>query len=399
MFDTLAHKSFLWFQDNCHPETGMVKDRSSNFEGGGTENRMSSIASTGYHLSLLPYAVQRGWIQADYAQKHTMRTLRFVKDHLEHHYGLLYHFIDWETGQRWNKSEFSLLDTAIFLNGCMVVSEALDGIAALADSLLDRVDWNQYLIHHPTSKKLLLSFGWSPDDGGKLLYPADVRSSELAMPYFIAAGSRTYPIDPQVWYNTAVVIGDICGYQILNPSHALFTSYYGMGWVDLRGMVDLQRIDLYDNARQAALANRTFCYSIAASHSTTYGDSEGGWWGISAGDSPAGYVARGPIEGDPDGTVWPMAALASLIWIPDVLEKDLSRWVKSDVWSRVFGKYGLSPFSLDRQWVAEDVIGIDLGSYAISWANYRQRAIWEFWMRHPIAKNAIKRLEYLRHIR
>jgi hypothetical protein len=396
LFDDLAGKAFRWLEDHRHPESGMVKDRAGNFEGRGSGSRMSSIASTGYHLSLLPYAVSRGWVDAAHAREEARQSLRFATNRLGHHHGLLYHFIDWETGRRWEWSEFALLDTAIFLNGCMVAAEAFDGVEDLADPLLDRVDWAQYLLTHPRTGKPLLSFGWSPDGGGRLLSPADVRSSELAMAYFLATGSRAHPIDPEVWYNTAVVTGDVCGYRILNPAHALFTSYYGLGWADLRGLVDREEIDLDANAREAALANRAYCHSVAARRFATYRASEGGWWGLSAGDGPAGYVARGPGEGDPHGTVWPTAALAAVPWAADVLAADLLRWRASPAWGQAAGKYGLSPFSLDRQWLAGDVIGIDLGSYAVNWANHSQGAVWELWMRHPVAQNSVQRLGYSR---
>ena len=305
-------------------------------------------------------------------------------------------FIDWKTGQRWENSEYSLLDTAIFLNGCMVVAEAFPETASLAGALLDRVEWTRFLMAHPINKRTMLSFGWNPDGGGKLLYPADVRSSELAMPYFLAAGSRTHPIPAAIWYNTEVVWGTVAGLQLLNPAHALFTSYYGLGWMSLQGWIDQQGIDLDANVRQATLANRAYCRTVAADMFQTCSEEAGGWWGLSAGDSPAGYVARGPVEGDPNGTVWPMAALAAIAWLPEVLADDLTSWRKSAAWARASGKYGLSPFSTAKAWVGEDLIGIDVGSYAVNWANYQQDAgaVSPYWMRHPIAQNALQRLSY-----
>lgn len=391
---TLARQSFDLLHDGCHPVTGMVLDRVRNFEARDMHNRMSSIASTGYYLSLLPYAEQQGWLKANQAAPIAARILRFAAEHLDHHYGLFYHFIDWETGQRWAQSEFSLLDTAILLNGAIVAAVAFPELAVEVDSLLDRVEWPRFLRTHPATGKELLSFGWSPDDGGRLLYPADVRSSELAMPYFLAAGSRTHPIAPTVWYNTAAVWGEVCGHHILNPGHALFTSYYGLGWMDLRDLRDQEGIDFHQNARKAALANRAYCRTTAAARFATYRPAHGGWWGLSAGDSPAGYVARGPVEGDPDGTVWPMTALAAICWVPEVLIEDLTHWQKSAEWTRIRGQYGLAPFSLDNHWVGDDLIGIDVGSYAINWANYTKQAIWKLWMRHSVSQLAIERLGY-----
>lgn len=392
--DDLAHRSFRWLATNCHPSSGMVLDRAANLTWAERPSRMSSIASTGYYLSLLPYAVDRGWITDGHARSVAEQAMRFVLEQVPQHRGLLHHFVDWETGQRWSHSEFSLLDTAIFLNGCIVASEAFDELTHLANIMLDRVEWPYYLTPHPVTGQPLLSFGWTPDAGGKLLSPADVRSSELAMPYFLAVGSRTHPIDPQIWYNTAVVWGEVCGHRLLNPTHALFTSYYGLGWMDLRGLEDRDGIDLNSNARAAALANREYCRSVGSRSFATYQTQTGGWWGLSAGDSPGGYVARGPVGGDPDGTVWPMTALAAVPWIPDIVYEDLPLWQSSDAWPDVCGTYGISPFSLDRRWIWPELIGIDVGSYALSWSNHRDGAVWALWMRHPTALRALERLQY-----
>jgi hypothetical protein len=292
--------------------------------------------------------------------------------------------------------EFSLLDTAIFLNGCMVVAEGFPSTSQLANRLNDRVDWTRFLVLKPGTKKKLLSLGWRPAHGRSLLGPADVRSSEFAMPYFLAIGARAYPIHPSTWYNTAVVSGEVCGYQLLNPDHPLFTSYYGLGWADLRGVIDGDGVDLDANAREAALANREYCRRVAALRFRTYRAGEGGWWGLSAGDSPAGYVAKGPHAGDPYGTVWPTAALAAVPWVADELLQDLSNWTASAAWRYTCGDYGLAPFSLDVPWAGEDVIGIDLGSYAVSYLNYRDGAVWRLWSNHPVARAAMKRIGYAR---
>ena len=103
----------------------------------------------------------------------------------------------------------------------------------------------------------------------------------------------------------AVRMGQVEGQTILNPTHSLFTSYYGLGWHMLEGRLDPDGVDLWQNARAAALANRAFCH---VAREQTYQRKWGAWWGISAGDSPRGYIAPGPVANDAGGTVWPTAA-------------------------------------------------------------------------------------------
>ncbi len=390
--DDLGQLAFQWFQDNCHPQTGMVLDRSPNRKSHGQPSGMSSIAGAGYHLSLLPEWVRQGWLSREKAEHQAVVGLKFASSTLPHYHGLFYHFVDCETGKRHGQSEISILDSAIFLNGAMVAAEAFGGeTARLADALIDRADWPALLTRHPKTGKPLLALGWTPEKG--LLTAADVRSSEMAMPYFLAAGSRSHPIQPDCWYHTDVVRGEVAGHQILNPTHPLFTALYGLGWHDLKGLVDRDRVDLDANARAASMANRDFCRRLAGQFAT-FRPEAGGWWAISAGDAPAGYIAPGPIREHLDGTVWPLAALASLPWMEKELEADLKRWRSSPTWQRVCGPYGLAPLNLDRDWVGSDLLAIDLGSFAVALANLRNRTVWDLWMRHPVATGALRRLEY-----
>ncbi|MHC4176846.1 MAG: glucoamylase family protein [Planctomycetota bacterium] len=392
LLDDLGQLAFEWFQVNRHPQTGMVLDRSPNRRRHGLPSGMSSIAGAGYHLSLLPQWVRQGWLSQEEAERQAIVALKFALSTLPHHHGLFYHFVDIETGRRHGQSEISILDSAIFFNGAMVAAQAFGGeTARLADALIDRADWPALLTRHPTTGKPLLSLGWTPEKG--LLTPADVRSSEMAMPYFLAVGSRTHPIQPDCWYNTDVVRGRVAGYEILNPAHPLFTALYGLGWHDLKGWVGRDGVDLDANARVASVANRAFCRQLADQFSTFRPDA-GGWWAISAGDAPAGYIAPGPIREHLDGTVWPLAALASLPWMEKELEADLKRWRSSATWQKVCGPYGLAPFNLDRDWVGNDLLAIDLGSFALALANLRNRTVWNLWMRHPVAKAALGGLGY-----
>lgn len=392
LLDRLARKAFLWFEEHRSKKTGLVLDRSPNSPMGGELSNISSIASVGYYLSMLPEAERTGQISREEAEERALQIVSYVLNNMKHYHGILHHFLDVNTGQPIEGSEVSCLDSAIFFNGCMVVAQAYgERIAELANTLVDRADWTQFIVKHPETHKDLLALSWKPKMG--LLGPMDVRSSEMAMAYFLAVGSRSHPIDPQCWYNTSVIFGDIEGRRVLNPRHPLFTSYYGLGWHYLKEFVDKEGIDLDKNARTAALANREFC-RLLAEHSLTYSKESGGWWGISAGDSPNGYVAPHLILGDANGTVWPIAALAAVPWIPDEIETDIDNWRNSPLWAIVSGTYGLAPFNLDVEWVGSDVIGIDLGSFYINLANHRNGTIQQLWMRHPVAKLAFQKLGY-----
>jgi len=391
LFDDLGRRAFLWFRDHRNEQTGLILDRAPNSLARPEESNVCSIAAVGYYLSALPEAIRTKQISRAVAQSHAEQVLTFLLDKVPHRGGLFFHFMDADTGQPLDDSEISCLDSAILFNGCIVASEALGGrVRELADALLDRAKWSEFIVKHPRTEKPLLALGWSRRKG--LLGPMDVRSSEMLMAYFLAIGSRTHPVSPGLWYNTQVVRREVAGHSILNPTHPLFTSNYSLSWHDLRGLQDRDGVDLERNARDAALANRDFCRSLAKDHAA-YAPANGAWFGISAGDGPRGYEAPGLIHGDANGTVWPMAALAALPWIPNELEEDVERWRNSSIWPVVSGPYGLAPFNLDQGWIGQDLIAIDLGSYYLNLANVRNRTVTNLFMRHPIAVSAVQRLQ------
>jgi hypothetical protein len=390
LLDDLGRRAFEWFQCCRHPRTGLVLDRAR--ESGPLPDpekpAMASIASVGYALSLLPEAVRLGYISKEAAIQQAQETLHFLLHETQQENGLYWHFVDWRSGKRWRDCEVSTLDSAILFNGIMVVSGFGGQVQRSADEILDRADWTKFLMDH--EGKQLLSMGSKPEKG--LLNPAGIRSSEMAMPYFLAIGSRTHAIDPQCWYNTKVNYGLLCGRRILNAEHPLFTSYYGLGWHPLQGFKDRDGVNLWENAAETALANRAFCRE-EGERFPTYAMSEGGWWGISAGDSPKGYIGPSVKPGDADGVVWPTATLAALPWAAEEIKADLSRWRASSAWRASFGPHGLRPFRIgDQKWEGTDLIGIDVGSFAVSLANYRNQTIWRAWAEHPIGKAGLAKV-------
>jgi hypothetical protein len=405
--ELLACDALQWFAKNTHPRTGLVLDRGPNFGGHEKRATMSSIAATGFSLTLLPAAVDKKVLTSDEARERALTALRFSLASVPHVRGILLHFVDWKSGQRFGRSEYSILDTAIFLHGAIVAAQAfgqaVPEITEITSTLLDRVEWDQLVLHR--DGRPVLSHGYDGDSGQLLRTAADMRSGENLMPCVLAAGSRTHPTDSWCWYNTRAPSGP-ASYpidswmpsqrysRVMNSPFPLFTGYVGLVWMKLEGMNDHDQVDLWGNARLAAQFNRDYCRSVSAPRFATYRVENGGWWGLSAGDSPQGYVARGPRDGDEDGTVWPTAALASVAWIPSEIASDLQAWRTSPWWPKVRGPYGLAPFSIDRNWVGPDIIGIDIGSFAANWINFQSQGIHNLWHSHPAAKAGLKNLDF-----
>ena len=146
--DTLQERTFRWFWDTAHAGTGLVPDRwpSESF---------SSVAAVGFGLTAYPVGVERGWVSRAEAAARTRRTLAFLYDApqgpgpgMTGYRGFFYHFLDMETGERFETVELSTIDTALLMAGALAAAQYFVGDAAdevelrrLAEALYARVDW------------------------------------------------------------------------------------------------------------------------------------------------------------------------------------------------------------------------------------------------------------------
>src|SRR5512133_1691193 len=108
LLDEIERTSFEFFWNEVCPKTGQVKDRA--LASGGDTRRMSSIAATGFGLTALCIADKRGYRPSKEITERVRTTLKFLANDLENVHGFYYHFIDIETGARWEKVELSSID-------------------------------------------------------------------------------------------------------------------------------------------------------------------------------------------------------------------------------------------------------------------------------------------------
>ena len=105
LLDELSRRSFLFFWEQAGEESGLIADRAR--ADGSTRFDVASIASTGFGLTALCVADERGWTSPGAALERVRKTLRFVHDDLPHHKGFYYHFVDIDTGERrWGERAF-----------------------------------------------------------------------------------------------------------------------------------------------------------------------------------------------------------------------------------------------------------------------------------------------------
>lgn len=427
LIDDIAARTFNFFWETSNPENGLVPDRypSPSF---------SSIAAVGYGLTAYPIGVERGFISRDEAIDRTLATLRFFHTAPQGpeargnsgYKGFFYHFLDMKTGERFDLTELSTVDTALLLGGVLFAQSYFDAdtpreaeIRQLAEEIYARTDWQWAMARPP-----LISLGWHPEKG---FIPWDWRGyNEAMLVYILALGSPTHGIDEAAWDEWTSTYEDSWG-TLYGQSYLQFPSQFGHQyshiWIDFRGIQDAymkaKGIDYFENSLRATYAQRTYA-SANPMGWTAYGPNV---WGITASDGPTGvtlefkgerrefraYSARGIGKGDhfDDGTLAPTALIASLPFAPEIVAPSIVA-LHERFGAQIYGEYGFldafnPSFTFDDVplahgrvipgfgWVADDYLGIDQGPILAMIENHESGMVWEIMRKNPHIRRGLKR--------
>src|SRR5271154_1413059 len=191
LLDEIERAAFDFFWTEAGT-TGQVKDRA--LLNGKDSRPIASIAATGFGLTALCIADERGYKKKQEIVERVRTTLRFLWEKLPHQHGFYYHFIDMNTGERQWKCEISSIDTSLLLCGVLTARQhfADAEVQDLASKIYERVDWPWMLNGGKT-----FSMGWHPESG--FLDARWERYCELMMIYLLAIGSPTHPIPAETW--------------------------------------------------------------------------------------------------------------------------------------------------------------------------------------------------------
>jgi hypothetical protein len=376
--DDLEHANFLFFWEQGNPTTGLIKDRCNVRTS--DKSVAASIASTGFGLTAICIAEKRGFISHADARLRVLHTLSFLWHKLPTHRGFFYHFANINTGERIWDSEASSVDTAILLCGILTCGQHFEDkdIRELAHAIFDRVDWT-WLSEDTT----LLSHGWTPEMG---FIPSrwDLYS-ELMMMYLLGMGSTTHPLHSEAWFAWKRTTFEYDGMRYVGSFAPLFVHQYSQAWFDFRNKRD-QYADYFQNSVIATDVHRRFCVEL----NVDFPDYSNALWGITASDSPHGYVAWGgpPATGPIDGTIVPSAAGGSLPFMPHETLRVLR--TIHDHYPNAWSRYGfVNAFNPLTGWYDTDVIGIDTGITMLMAENTRTGFVWETFMKNPEAQRGM----------
>jgi len=192
--DTLARRTFDFFWQTTNPRNGLTPDRWPT-------KSFSSVAAVGFALTAYPIGVEHGWVTREAARERVLTTLRFFWNapqgpqgsNVTGYHGFFYHFLDMETGYRFDRVELSTIDTALLLAGALTCRQYFDRddagdreVRALADSLYARVDWTW-----ASDGATLVNMGWRPDSAAN----QDARGFNISSWYgILAPGATPKPI-------------------------------------------------------------------------------------------------------------------------------------------------------------------------------------------------------------
>jgi hypothetical protein len=423
VLNDLQERTFRFFWETTNPDNGLVPDRFP-------DPPFSSIAAVGFGLTAYGIGVERGYITREEARARVLTTLRFFKDAPQGpdpagqtgFNGFFYHFLDMESGARFQQVELSTVDTSLLVAGVLFCQSYFDQddpeeeeIRQLAEEIYGRVDWVWAQTRPPA-----ISHGWTPEGG---FLPFDWRGyNEAMLVYILALGSPTHAVEPEAWDEWTAPYDTQWG-VFFGQEHLFFPPHFGHQythvWVDFREIQDAfmakKGIDYFENSRRATLAQQTYATENPEAW-REYGENV---WGLSACDGPAnamleyegevrefrGYSARGPIWFD-DGTIAPTAAASSIPFSPDVAIAATVE-MRNRFGEHIYDDYGfLDAFNpsfefdvpLDNGrivpgfgWVDDDYLGIDQGPILAMIENHRTGLVWEVMRKNPHIRRGLER--------
>ncbi|MEA2463206.1 MAG: hypothetical protein QOJ98_953 [Acidobacteriota bacterium] len=424
LLEKIERDTFQWFWDTTNPKNGLVHDRWPT-------KSFSSIAAVGFGLTAYGIGAERGWITREQAAQRVLTTLRFFRNApsgdaargMTSYKGFYYHFLDMESGARFETVELSTIDTTLMLAGALFCQSYFDRdnpaereIRETAEELYRRAEWTFFHERAP-----LVSMGWTPENG---LHDWDYTGyNEAMLLYILALGSPTHPIDASAWaaYTKSYRWGELLGQEHLNFA-PLFGHQYSHVWIDFRGIRDpymrAKGIDYFENSRRATIAQRA--YAIANPHGFRgYGENV---WGLTACDGPldetltiAGrrvkfmtYAARGVAfdEVRDDGTIAPTAAISSIVFTPEISTAAAQELYKRHG-ANLYRQYGFvdsfnETLNIPAKtqhgtvvpgvgWFNTDYLGIDQGPIVTMLENHHSGLVWAMMKKNPHLIRGLRR--------
>jgi len=209
----------------------------------------------------------------------------------------------------------------------------------------------------------------------------------------LGLGSNAYQLREETWTAWKRLTFEYAGLRYIGSFAQLFVHQYSQAWFDFHGKRD-KYADYFQNSVTATEVHRRFCLELAKQFPSYSED----LWGITASDSPRGYVIWGgpPAVGPIDGTIAPSASAGSLPFLPQPVMRVL-RTIK-ERYPSAWSKYGfVNAFNPLTKWYDTDVIGIDTGITMLMAENFRTGFVWNTFMKNEAAQRGMRRAGFKKY--
>jgi len=347
----------------------------------------------------LGVGVKRNFITRQQGSDRVLKVLRFLSNQAETFHGAFPHFLNGSTGKTIpffdGDDGADLVETAFLMQGILFVREYFDGsnaaeqeIRQLANSLWRGVEWDWFATDEGEAAALM--WHWSPTRGWRIGLRI-TGFNECHLVYLLA---------------------------LVSPTHAIPTKYYKQGWEFAKQDEDRTRFGIHMtlgqdmgpplfwthysylglDPRKIAYRGQSYFehFQNLCRVQVRYAEARradfkgyGPLWGITASNGPDGYRAFAPGKLD-EGTLAPMAALSSMPYVPGASQACLLELYKKHG-GKFWGPCGFyDAFNLNRDWVSNNYLGIDVGPIAPMIENYRTELCWRVFMRAPEIIQALK---------
>jgi hypothetical protein len=374
----LEQKALRYFIDNANPVTGLVRDAAENFGVTPSSNRVASIAATGFGLAVIANASFRGIISKKEGLDYCSKTILFSRAHVARHAGWFLHFIDWETGARVWESEYSTIDTALFMGGALYAAQVFPELAPVVNELYRDLDFNLMMTDagkKPLKKTLSMAY---TDEQGFTNSQWDMFGEQMLL-LILGLGHPEKPLPVLAWQEWKRPKRALPGGEsIMGGDTALFIHQYSELFIDLRTFEDSFG-NYFDNARKVSRWQRSLRGPL-------------GFWGWSAGQSQTGYAVWSGENRD--GTICLGCALGSAMYLPHDVIVDAGNWKGSALAGKIWGRYGfIDSLNVEHNWFSSQVLGITVGPIYLSLANTNEAtSVWHLFMQNPEINNALNKI-------
>ncbi len=391
----VQRRTFKYFWEFGHPESGMARERSSS-------NDIVTTGGTGFGVMAMIVAVERGFITREEAVGRVLKILHFLKNDAARYHGAFAHWINGRTGETVPFSEkdngADIVETSLLFQGLLTARHYFRDInpkekvlRALITELWEEVEWSWF---HRDDENVLF-WHWSPDYGWEMNHKIKGWDESL-ITYVLAASSPTHPISKEVYDNGWAGNGKMQNdgvyydYQLpLGPPYGgpLFFSHYsflGLNPTNLR--------DRYANYWQQNVNHAKINHAYCSKNPSGYLGYSHCCWGLTASDGNNGYSAHSPTNDK--GVIAPTAALSSIPYTPEESLAAL-RFFYYILGDKIWSEYGfIDAFNLTEKWFANDFLAIDQGPIIIMMENYRTGLLWNTFMEIPEIQSGLTKLGF-----